>query len=109
MSENIITSELICLIEDEKEVPSYKENTYFQDSKDTPFITEYKWEGKVDRIENETVYATMYSVEDQEWDEFVFSLNEIDEDDRKLVNEGALFNFYNAALIDFPSSASTIL
>lgn len=94
MPEAKTNNDLSCLVEDGIEVPTVRENRFFQNSKDQPFKTEFKWEGKVDRVEENKVYATMYSIEDQEWDEFSFSINDVETDDKKLVKEGALFNFY---------------
>lgn len=67
---------------------------YFKDPKDKPFITVHKWEGKIDRLEGNIIFATMFSLMDNEWDEMEFPIEDLDKDDLMLVKIGALFNFY---------------
>lgn len=58
------------------------------------FDYSHKWEGIVDSFDGEEIIALLTEVETGEEDEFIFSIDTVPQDDRKLVEEGALFNFY---------------
>ena len=70
------------------------ESAFFVDDQDTPFHIEYKWEGKVDDVIDGKIIATIFSVDENEWDELEIEISDLNEDDLPLVREGALFNFY---------------
>lgn len=54
----------------------------------------HKWEGKVEQIIGSKVFSLLYSPEEDEWDEYIFSLSDVSNDDISLVIEGGLFNLY---------------
>ncbi|HMS67502.1 MAG TPA: hypothetical protein PKD18_05175 [Saprospiraceae bacterium] len=70
------------------------EPEYFSGKKDQPFILEYKWEGKVDSIIGDNIYGTLYSAQEDEFDEIEFSKNDLSIDDKELLQEGALFYLF---------------
>jgi len=63
-------------------------------SNDSEFHGEHKWEGIVLSIDNEKITSRMYDFKHEDYDEFVFSINQISEDDIELLEEGALFFYF---------------
>lgn len=58
------------------------------------FHIEHKWEGIVSSIDENTISSHMYDVENDDHDEFIFSIEQVPEDDINLVEKGALFYYY---------------
>ena len=58
------------------------------------FSYEFKWEGIVREITEESIVAHLIESSTNEEDELIFPLCKIPADDKDLVEIGALFNFY---------------
>lgn len=69
-------------------------HNYFSNKSNFPFKTIHKWEGKVEQIIDSKVFSLLYSPEEDAWDEYIFSLSDVHNDDISLVVEGGLFNLY---------------
>lgn len=63
-------------------------------SGDNQFYAEHKWEGIVLSIDDDEVTSRMYDFQHDDYDEFVFNINQISEDDIELLEEGALFFYF---------------
>lgn len=58
------------------------------------FYIENKWDGIVLGIEGENVFSRMTDVQSGEEYEFDFKIEDVEDDDKQLIQQGALFNFY---------------
>lgn len=82
------------LVAEECKESAFHHDDYFKDKNDSPLRIEHKWEGKVDKIEGETIIASMYNSVEDAWDELKFEKSEISNSDLDLIKKGALVNFY---------------
>jgi len=100
---NLIENSEDCMsISNEDKATSFESN-YFADKKDSPFIIEHKWEGRIIEIfDDGSMKAKLYNIEEGEWDILEFRKEDINSDDISLLKVGALFNFY-IGYLDLPA------
>jgi len=90
--EDFNLNSVACAIED---APSEKLNEEQENVIDVTFQIENKWEGVVVDIDGEIVYSKMKEVSSGDDYEYNFKKKDVPSDDRPLITEGALFNFYS--------------
>jgi len=89
-----------------------------EDNIEVKFHIENKWEGIVLEVNKDKVHSRMTDALTGEDYEFDFSIKDVNKDDRKLVSQGAIFNFFigynmvgrtksNARLIKFRRRKTT--
>lgn len=90
MTESKFNSE-ICVY---KEKPHKRPYKFQKQNIEVKFHIENKWEGIVLEMDSDKIYSRMTDVLTGEDYEFDFNLKDVNEDDRELVDKGAIFNFY---------------
>lgn len=76
-------------------IPNVEVNTHDYDTKSNyGFTYDFKWEGVVLHIGNDTITARIIESTTNEEDELTLPLSKISSDDIELLDIGALFNFY---------------
>lgn len=71
-----------------------------EDVIDVKFQIENKWEGIVVDIDENTVYSKLKETQSGDDYEYNFKIEDVPSDDRNLIAEGALFNFYSGYQIN---------